>query len=129
MPVGQSGGGADNTKQITFRVDNGGVAIPVGLLGYMRCWNTGEIVSATVQSGNGTCQIDVWKKAFVANSLPTVADTIVAADPPRLTGIQTQQQDTVLTGWNTAVTAGDCLGFHFDSGTCTSFTLTLEILL
>ena len=45
---------------------------------------------------------------------PTVADTITASAKPTLSSA-TKSEDTTLTGWTTAVTAGDVFGFMVDS--------------
>jgi hypothetical protein len=56
-----------------------------------------------------------------------VADTITASAKPTLTAAQ-NAYSTTLTGWTTAVTAGDILGFNLDSSsTITTVTLQLWI--
>lgn len=65
------------------------------------------------QGGSGSCVIDIWKDTY-ANFPPTVADTITAAAKPTISAA-TKYSDTTLTGWTTAVTAGDVIKFHVDS--------------
>ena len=60
---------------------------------------------------SGSIVIDVWKDTY-ANFPPTVADTITASAKPTLSSA-TKSDDTTLTGWTTAVTAGDVFGFRW----------------
>ena len=57
--------------------------------------------------------IDIWKDSYT-NYPPTVADTIVAAAKPTITGAQ-KYEDTTLTGWTLALAEGDILGYNVDS--------------
>lgn len=61
----------------------------------------------------GSCKIDIWKKA-IGSFPPTVADTIVASAFPQIVVGKTYS-DTVLTGWTTALAAGDTLIFNLVS--------------
>lgn len=61
----------------------------------------------------GSCKIDIWKKA-IGSFPPTIADTIVAAAFPQIVTGKTYS-DTVLTGWTTALAAGDTLIFNLVS--------------
>lgn len=92
------------------------------------CQATGTIRSATILGigGNGSCVVDVWKSTY-AGALPTVANSIVAADFPTITGAA-KSQDVALTGWTTAITAGDVLVFHLVSvSVFTALQIILEI--
>jgi hypothetical protein len=84
------------------------------------------IVSAVLQSTlTGSISMDVWAAPFVANSPPTVANSIVASDPPVLVSSQSSI-DSVLTGWNTSLAAGTALRFNINSiSTLTRVTLSL----
>jgi len=56
-----------------------------------------------------------------------VADTITASAKPTIT-TAVKSQDSTLTGWTTAITAGDTLRFNVDSITSiTRITLSLKI--
>lgn len=61
----------------------------------------------------GSCQVDIWKTPF-GSYPPNVGNTIVAADPPKIVTGQTYS-DTALTGWTTALAAGDTLFFVLSS--------------
>ena len=61
----------------------------------------------------GDIEIDIWKDTY-ANYPPTVGDSIVAAAPPSITA-DDHNQDSTLTGWTTAITAGDTLRFNINS--------------
>jgi hypothetical protein len=83
------------------------------------------ILSATVltQGGTGTCQVDVRKGTFAA--YPTVT-TICGGNEPAVTA-GTKSTDTTLTGWTTAVSAGDVLVFVLEStSTFTTIVVQLE---
>ncbi len=102
--------------------------ITTGLVGFKSVPLTGTITKVRLVStaGAGSIVIDIWKDTF-ANFPPTVADTITAAAKPTLSATD-NYEDSTLTGWTTAVTAGDVLGFNVDSVTSVvSFTLELTI--
>jgi hypothetical protein len=108
-------------------IDGGGSAITAGIKGDVRvdfnCTINGWTLLAD-QSGN--IVIDIWKDTL-ANFPPTVADTITASAKPTLSGAE-QSEDTTLTGWTTAVAAGDILRVKVDSAsTLTRVTLALTI--
>lgn len=124
-----SGGGSGTLTKYTLGVtiDGGGSAVSTGVKGYRSVPITGTISKVRLladQAGNAV--MDIWKDTY-ANYPPTVADTITAAAKPTLTAAD-KYEDTTLTGWTTAVTAGDVLGFNVDSAaTITRLTLELEI--
>ncbi len=75
---------------------------------------------------SGDIVIDIWKDVF-ASFPPTVADSITAAAKPTLAAAQ-GVQSSVLTGWTTAIAAGDILAYNIDSVvTITQVTLTLFV--
>ena len=74
----------------------------------------------------GDVELDIWKAAF-ASFPPTVDNTITADDKPTLSGAQSGQ-DSDLTGWTTAIAAGDVLRFNVDSAaTITRLTIALTL--
>lgn len=119
-------------RQVTLVIDGAGVAITTGVKGYVSLpvsgtWKKWRILSvdATGPATSGSIVIDVWKDTY-ANYPPTVADTITAAAKPTLTAAA-KNEDSALTGWTTAFTAGDTLGFNVDSATTvTKVMLALE---
>lgn len=62
---------------------------------------------------SGSAVVDIWKDTW-ANYPPTIADTITASAKPTLSS-QTHVEDTTLTGWTTAISAGDVLFANLDS--------------
>lgn len=114
-----------NIYKVGITVDGAGSAITTGVKGYTSIPVTGTIVRARMLADqSGSAVVDVWKDTF-ANYPPTVADTITAAAKPTLTAAD-HSDDTTLTGWTTAVTVGDVLGFNVDSA-ATITRLTLEL--
>jgi hypothetical protein len=63
--------------------------------------------------GNGSCVVDIWKSNHAG--FPALdADSITAAAVPTITAAAKYSDDT-LTGWTTALAAGDVLRFNLDS--------------
>jgi hypothetical protein len=112
-------------------IDGGGSVITTGVKGFLRvpfgCTITGVALLSTDASATaGSIVIDIWKDTF-ANYPPTVADTITASAKPTLSSAN-KSEDTTLTGWMTAIAAGDVLGFTVDSAaTVTRVLLTLTV--
>jgi hypothetical protein len=119
--------GVVNKYKVGVTIDGGGSAISTGVKGYTSIPITGTITKVRLLADqNGSAVMDIWKDTF-ANYPPTVADTITAAAKPTLVAADSYE-DTTLTGWTIAVTAGDVLGFNVDSAaTITRLTLELEI--
>lgn len=113
--------------KVGVTIDGSGSAITTGQKGYSSIPVTGTITKIRLLADqSGSVVIDVWKDIF-ANYPPTNADTITAGAEPTLSGAD-NVEDTTLTGWTTAVTAGDVLGFNVDSvTTITRVTLEIEI--
>lgn len=112
-------------KVLGITIDGGGVAITTGVKGYLRVPKASTITKVTMLADvSGSIVVDIWKDTY-ANYPPVVGDTIVAAAKPTIT-TAIKSEDATLTGWTTAIAAGDVLGFKVDS--CTSITkLTLEL--
>lgn len=102
-------------------------SVSVGTTSYVRVPYSGTITSWHIIANiSTTCVLDVWRSS---GSIPTVANTITASAKPTLTTATTATSST-LTGWSTAITAGDVLGFNlqtFSAGTPTSITLVLDV--
>lgn len=108
---------------IEFNIDGGGVAIATGLKMGLEIPFACTITRATLlgvlpASTNGSIVVDIWKDTY-ANHPPTVAKNICSATPPTIVTAQ-KAQDSTLTGWTTAITAGDILFINVNS--CTTFT-------
>jgi hypothetical protein len=112
-------------------IDGGGSVITTGVKGFLRVPFACTILAATLLSTDaaataGSIVIDIWKDTY-ANYPPTVADTITASAKPTLASAN-KSEDTTLTGWTTAVAAGDVLGFTVDSiATLTRVALSLTV--
>lgn len=76
---------------------------------------------------SGSIEIDIWKTTF-AGYPPSVGDSITASAKPTLSSAPASE-DSTLTGWTTAITAGDCLRFNIDSvdGVLKRATLSLTL--
>jgi hypothetical protein len=72
----------------------------------------------------GGMVLDIWKAPY-ASFPPTIANTITGGNKPVIAGV-TKYQDSTLTGWTTAISAGDVLRFHVD-GASTMQRLTIAL--
>ena len=115
------------TVQVGITLDGQGGVISTGLKGFATIPYSGTITDWKLFADqSGSIVIDVWKDVY-ANFPPTVADTIAGSEKPTLSSAQ-NNQDTSLTTWTTAVTAGDVLAFNVDSATTvTRVTLSIGI--
>ena len=108
-------------------IDGGGSAITTGIKGEIEVPFNCDIVQATlILDQSGSIVIDVWKDSY-ANYPPDNADSITSAAPPTVT-TATKSQDSTLTDWTTAISAGDILRFNVDSiTTAERATLILKV--
>lgn len=75
---------------------------------------------------SSTTTIDIWKDTY-ANYPPTDADSITASATPA-TSAATKDQDSTLTGWTTAIAAGDILAANVDANdNAIRTTLSLKV--
>ena len=116
---------ADKTIAVGISVDGSGTAITTGSKGFRTMPFAGTIVGWQIISDQaGSCVVDI-KKCAHAN-FPTTT-SVCASAKPTLTTAQIAQDET-LTGWTTAITAGDILEFVVDSAsTITRMTLTVHV--
>jgi hypothetical protein len=99
---------------IAFIIDGGGAVIGAGEAGHVEIPFKCDIDRVTLLADqSGTIQVDIWKDTY-ANFPPLVGDTITAAAVPALSAAQ-KYQDATLTGWTTAVAAGDILAYNVDA--------------
>lgn len=117
----------DLDSGINFIIDGGGSAITTGVKGFVEipfdC--TIERVTLTADQ-SGSIVVDIWKDTY-ANYPPVDADSITASAVPTIT-TATKSQDSTLTGWTTAISAGDFIGFNVDSATTvTRVTVALKV--
>jgi hypothetical protein len=114
---------------LPFVIDGGGAAITTGVKGAIEVPFTGTITASRLYADQSGDIVLTIKKATYSG-LPTFS-SIVASAKPTLSSAQ-KSQDTTLTGWTTAVTAGDWLEYTVDSAATvervtSSLTLTRSI--
>jgi hypothetical protein len=98
-------------------IDGGGATITTGIKGDLGPFPFActilEVSMLADQSGS--IVVDIWKDSY-ANFPPTDADSITASAPPTIS-TAVKSQDATLTGWTTAISAGDILRYNVDSVT------------
>ena len=115
------------SRNISFVIDGGGVAIVTGVKGDIEIPFACTITAVRLLADqSGSIVVNIWKDTY-ANFPPVVGDKITASAPPTISGA-TKSEDTTLTGWTTAVAAGDILRFNVDSAaTITRVTVSLTV--
>lgn len=118
---------ADQYRVIKFTFDGGTSTPSADSKARVTCPVAGTIVRARIYADqSGSAVVDIWKDTW-ANYPPTVADTITASAKPTLS-TAISAEDTTLTGWTTAVSAGDAFIANLDSvTTCTQVNVELWI--
>lgn len=127
-PQGPAGpAGVAGTSVITFFIDGGGSIISSGVKGDLDIPFACTINSVTLLADQvSSVVVDIWKNTY-ANFPPVVGNSIVASAPPTLSSA-TKSQDATLTGWTTALAAGDILRFNVNSATSlTRLTVALFV--
>lgn len=114
-------------RVIILIIDGNNAVITTGIKGYIRIPFGGTITKWTLLADQaGSIVVDIWKDLY-ANFPPTAADVITAASKPTITAA-VKAEDSVLTGWTTAIASGDVLGFNVNSvATIQRVTLELEV--
>jgi hypothetical protein len=112
---------------LNFVIDGGGSAITTGIKGDLIVDFACTINQVTMAADQtGSIVVDIWKQVY-ASFPPTVSQTITAAALPTIT-TALKAQDATLTGWTTAVAAGDVFRFNVNSATSiTRVTLSLKV--
>lgn len=104
----------DDKVVINFIIDGGGSTITTGKKGYVEIPFAMTIEGVTMLADqSGSIVVDIWKDTF-ANFPPLDGDSITASAVPTISAA-VKSQDLTLTGWTTAVVAGDVVGFNVDS--------------
>lgn len=115
------------TVDIAFIIDGGGSVLTTGIKGDLEipfACTINQVTTLLDQSGS--IVVDIWKDTY-ANYPPTVADTITASAKPTVS-TATKAQDSTLTGWTTAIAAGDSLRYNVDSiTTATRCLISLKV--
>jgi hypothetical protein len=125
---GGIGTGTGLIGTLEFLIDGAGAAITTGIKGDMRldfgCTITGW---ALLADQAGSIVVDLWKAAL-AGFPPTSANVITASAKPTLSAAD-HASSTALTGWTTAVAAGDVLRYNVNSAaTVQRVTLALSLV-
>ncbi len=112
---------------IEFVIDGGGSAITTGIKGDLEIPFACTITAvAMLADQSGSIVVDIWKQTY-ADYPPEDANSITASAPPTITNA-VKSQDTTLTGWTTAISAGNILRFNVDSvTTCQRVTISLKV--
>lgn len=112
---------------IVFVIDGGGAAITTGVKGDIPIPFACTIEEWTlIADQSGSAVVDIWKDSF-ANAPPTIDDVITASAKPTLSS-SAKAQSSTLTGWTTAVAAGDVLRFNVNSAAMVQrLTLSLRV--
>lgn len=130
-PGGPTGPTGSQVVSLQFVIDGAGVAITTGLKGYLPVDFAGTITEVTLLGDQtGSIIVDIFKCAYSAfdpPTTPTSANKITASAPPTISAAK-KAKDATLTGWTTAITAGDILAFNVNSAaTITRVTVDLKI--
>lgn len=124
--------GPSPTVDIAFVIDGGGSAITTGMKGYLEIPFACTITAATLLADqSGSIVVDIFKCTYsqfdAGSTHPVSGDKITASAPPTISST-TKSQDTTLTGWTKAITAGDILAFNVNSiTTCQRVTVSLTV--
>ena len=116
-------------RTINVNFDNGTMPILIGDKTKIIIPENMTILSWTILSDTtGSITLDIWKSTYAAYP-PTVADSIVASTPPNITSSNKNTSST-LTGWTTALSAGDVLIFTVSSNlTISNINVQLKCIL
>ena len=106
--------GANATGSIVFVIDGGGVPITVGLKGTIAVPFACAITSWTLMADTtGSVTLDLWK-SDLASYPPTGSQSITGSAKPAISS-DVKAYSSTLTGWTTAIAAGDILAFNVDA--------------
>jgi hypothetical protein len=132
-PTGATGAaGTAGFDEIVFVIDGGGILLTTGLKGVIPIEFDCTITKAEMLiDQSGSIVVDILKCTYAlydaAATHPVIGDKINASAPPTIASA-TKSADTTLTGWTTAITAGDILGFFVSSAsTVTRATVMLKV--
>lgn len=114
---------------IGFGIDNNGTVLSTGTKALPTIMFSGTIVSWVMYADQiGSVQLDIWKETY-ANYPPTVSNSIVGTDKPKLIS-QIKNINSNLSLWsNRVVNSGDIFAFNIDSvSTITRLTFVMKII-
>jgi hypothetical protein len=115
----------NNRQDIVFRFDGAGSEIADNVKEMYRVGFDGYIRKASILANvTGSIVIDIWKDTY-ANFPPTDSDSITASAVPTISN-GVAYENTALTGWTTAFSAGDTFIANIDS--CTTIVKAVLVL-
>ena len=131
-PTGATGAtGPSIQTGLEFVIDGAGSVITAGMKAYLEIPFACTITEWTLLGDqSGSIQLDLEKCTYAAFDAgathPVAGDSIVASAPPAIT-TAVKAQSTTLTGWTTAIAAGDLIAVKVASNTSfTRVTLSLR---
>jgi len=99
---------------VAANISGGGAAITTGIKGFVRVPYAMTLTKVTALADQtGDIVVDIWNDTY-ANFPPTDADSITASAPVTISN-DVKSEDATLSGWDTAIAAGDILAFNVDS--------------
>jgi hypothetical protein len=117
---GTDPGWGDDVIDLNFVLGVAGVALTTGIKGYIQVNQALTIVGNTLLANlSGSVVVNVYKCTYAnfdVTTHPVVGDKITASAPPTIAAA-VKSTDATLTGWTTAIAAGDVLAFNVDSAT------------
>lgn len=131
-PTGRTGPtGPSQTFGIQAVFDGQGNTLTTGLKVWFEVPFACTITESTLLGDQtGSIVIDIWRTPYASyapGTHPVVGDSIVGPSPPTISAAA-KAQDVTLTGWTTALAAGDILAFNISSvTTIQKATLSLRV--
>jgi len=112
---------------VTFIMDGGGTALTAGVKGTLTIPFACTISEWTLLGDQaGAISITIGKSTYA--NYPGTITTISGSAPPTISSGNTKGQSSTLTGWTSAISAGDVLQFTIASiSTLTRVTLSLKV--
>jgi hypothetical protein len=137
--VGWDGAGFHLAKRVSqpsgalaaleFVIDGGGAPLSTGVKGFVEVPFDCTIVRGTLLADvSGSVVVDIFKSSYAAFDPPTTpaSGNKITGSAPLTISAAKKAQDTTLTGWSTALLAGDILAFNVNSAaTVTRVTVAL----
>ena len=121
--------GLNGTLTAMFEKDFNGNVMVTGVMGDIFFDFACTILQATMLADQtGSAQVELWKAAY--GSFPPNSGNKISASAPLNIVSTNKYQDATLTGWTTAISAGDCIRFNLNSvSAITRLAIALKIKL
>lgn len=115
-PLATSGGSGTAFDHVGFVFDGGGSDITTGTSKAIRFPQVNGTIVRVSLLADVACDVsvDLWSTTFSTTAYPDDTDTITGGNEPELTA-DLAMEDSTLTSWTTAFTAGDTLLANIDS--------------